>query len=218
MRMKYSLLFISLLTLVGCGETSKSLADCQRAVERWGAAQAVQATEQEVIACKAAAKAGNVDAMLTLGRELMKGKVMKEDKAQGFALFLKAAKHGSVDAAYNTALSYVRGEGVEASHKKAAEWFMKAAQKNDPGAAFALGIMYVNGEGLAKDELRAYAWFDAAARTGNRDAKEYRDEIAASFDAERKQQALKASEELRSALESESETAASQTSATNAPL
>ncbi len=217
MRLLSITLALASLTLTACGGKTIAFSECQKAVERWSADSNARATEPEQDACKAAAEAGSVDAMLTLGTELMKGTHMTKDEAQGFALFLNAAKRGSVNGAYNVALSYARGQGVTASNESALQWFMNAARKGDSGAALALGIMYLNGEGTPKDAMRAYAWFDAAVRGGYADAREYRDQLASSFSADDKKKAEEAAAQLQSALASENDSA-SQPNETNSPL
>ncbi len=53
-----------------------------------------------------------------------------------------------------------------------------AAQSGGPDALFQLGMMYCTGREVELDLVVAHQWFNLAALRGNRDALEYRKELA----------------------------------------
>lgn len=53
-----------------------------------------------------------------------------------------------------------------------------AAQSGAPDALFELGMMYCTGREVEPDLISAHKWFNLAALRGNRDALEYRKELA----------------------------------------
>ncbi|GBE42866.1 sel1 repeat protein [bacterium BMS3Bbin10] len=53
-----------------------------------------------------------------------------------------------------------------------------AAQSGAPDALFELGMMYCTGREVEPDLVAAHKWFNLAALRGNKDALEYRKELA----------------------------------------
>lgn len=116
---------------------------------------------------KAAAKAGNIDAIYWLGNFYYDGTVVEEDWEKTFHCYKEAALKGHADAMNNYADMYFRGEYVEKDNKRAFELFSIAAERGVAESMYTLGYMYENGVGIEKDLAKSNYWFTQSALAGD---------------------------------------------------
>lgn len=110
------------------------------------------------------AKAGQVKAMVWLGRVYADG---LEAPAQAFPWFLKAAQKGNAEAQTSLGELYAEGLGVEQDEEQALIWFEKAAQQGDDEAQLALGV---HQEEVLTDNPAALAWYEKSSAQNNPEA------------------------------------------------
>jgi TPR repeat protein len=91
----------------------------------------------------AAAKQGQLGAMVALGYQYEKGYGVGVDAGKAFELYQRAAERGSPDAMFNVFRLYTTGKGVKADAGQARKWLEKAAAAGSIDAKKEL--MEVNG-------------------------------------------------------------------------
>lgn len=143
------------------------------------------------------ARAGDVDAMRQLGKNLIEGTVMKRDVKNGVLWIKKAVEAGDDRSMVLLGDLYTQGRGVAKSEKKAVELYMMAAEagnKNavkrleklplkstvswwearakdgDKKAVLKLLRAYATGKGLPKDMEKARVYYEIAVREWPEDA------------------------------------------------
>lgn len=113
------------------------------------------APEEAAQAYAAAAKAGHVEAAVSLGVLYQAGRGVVQDHTRALGLYAGAATQGSARAQNNLGLLYVRGHGTAQDYGRAAALFAAAAEQGLKQAMINLGVMYANGFGVPVDEARA---------------------------------------------------------------
>ncbi|MGC4074687.1 MAG: hypothetical protein QM760_19730 [Nibricoccus sp.] len=109
-----------------------------------------------------AAKAGDVDAMVTLGRSRLLGKGMEANAEQAVAWLEKAAAQDSAQAAELLATVYLQESSAEYDEALGVAWLQKAAKRR-PKAMIAYGRVLAAGEyGVARDQEEALQFFNLA--------------------------------------------------------
>lgn len=116
---------------------------------------------------RAAAAAGQSDAMYTLGIAYLLGRGVTKDAAMARAWFEKAAQAGDRRAQYRMGEFYRTGTGVAKDPIRAAQYFHAAAQQGQEQAQIALARAYQSGSGVNKDFAEAARWLGPAAQNGN---------------------------------------------------
>lgn len=101
------------------------------------------------------------------------------DYATELRLLKPLAAKDDADAQYGLGVMYVSGHGVPQDYATAASWFRKAADQGNAFGQNSLGAMYRDGRGVPKDDVEAYKWYNLAAAQGDKNAAEWRDELAA---------------------------------------
>ncbi len=74
---------------------------------------------------------------------------------------------------FNAHNAYESGDFIAA-----ANGYRALAKDGNPYAQYNLGTMYETGEGVAQDNIKAYMWFSLSARTGDKNARKNRDDLA----------------------------------------
>jgi TPR repeat protein len=97
---------------------------------------------------KAAADSGNRVAIYTLAAKYETGKMVDQDYARAFELYMKAAHHNHIESMTRVGAAYFYGRGVDESKTTAVEWWIKASGLGDAIAQQALGVCYMNGDGI----------------------------------------------------------------------
>ena len=132
---------------------------------------------------RAAAKRGLAPAEYRLANLYEKGAGVDRDMVEARKWYLKAADQGNISAMHNLAVLYAMGKDGKPDYASAAEWFQKAADHGVRDSQFNLAILFAQGHGVPRDLVQSYKWFAVAARTGDSDATQKRDEVAAALDA-----------------------------------
>lgn len=114
-----------------------------------------------------AAEAGNVDAMVDLGRMYWRGWGVDTDDSTAVFWFRKAAEQNHAGGQYWMGVMYRDGRGVTRDYTQAYEWYLKAADQNYADAQYAIGQFYEYGNyNLPQDYNKAYEWYKKAADNG----------------------------------------------------
>jgi TPR repeat protein len=117
----------------------------------------------------AAAKTGDADAMVAVGRFYAASPSIATDGRTAEAWFRKAADRGDLEGMLDLGLLNGTGLGVQGNGQdlaEAARWYQAAADKGLPQAKFMLAGLYAHGGVLQKNDARAAALFKEAADDG----------------------------------------------------
>jgi TPR repeat protein len=115
----------------------------------------------------AAARLDIAEAQVRLGRMLLAGEGVEENKPAAFAWFAHAADAGNTEAQNMLGRCCEHGWGVPASTELAAVWYARAAESGDAWAQYNLGHLYLDGNGVARDPDVAFRWYKRAATQGH---------------------------------------------------
>jgi len=115
----------------------------------------------------AAARLDIAEAQVRLGRMLLVGEGVEENKPAAFAWFARAADAGDREAQNMLGRCCEHGWGVACSTELAASWYMRAAEADDAWAQYNLGHLYLDGNGVARDPDAAFRWYSRAAAQGH---------------------------------------------------
>jgi TPR repeat protein len=90
------------------------------------------------------------------------------------------AEQGDAEAQFNLGSLYYQGWGVPQDYKEAVKWLRKAAEQGHVFSQATLGTVYAEGvQGVVeKDYPQALMWFIFAAAKGDKEALEFRDNLA----------------------------------------
>ncbi|THD58516.1 tetratricopeptide repeat protein [Phenylobacterium sp.] len=116
---------------------------------------------------QAAAEVGLAEGQLRLGRMLLEGAGLPQDRQAAFRWFHCAAEQGCVEAWNMLGRCLENGWGVAADFAGAAHWFARAADAGDAWAQYNLGHLNLNGQGVRRDPARAVGCYRAAADQGH---------------------------------------------------
>ena len=112
------------------------------------------------------ARAGDNDALLSLGVLYAQGMRVKQDLPRAVSYMSRAAEQGSLSAQYTLALLLKDGDTSINNKREAYRWMSEAAQHGHRKAMSMLGFMYEYGDGAPKDKVLAAMWLDLAYRRG----------------------------------------------------
>lgn len=121
-----------------------------------------------------AAKSGNMEAAIMLGRLYAVGGLVEKDMERAVQLFTEAADNGHAEASYQLGVVYNGGYGggdENSRNRRARAAFSRAATAGHVGAIRALGAYRVRGRGGARDVLAAVANYEEAIAAGDVGAK-----------------------------------------------
>jgi localization factor PodJL len=124
-----------------------------------------------------AAQQGLAMAEYRLGSLYEKGLGVGKDLQRAKDLYQRAAEKGNTRAMHN--LGVLAAEGGKPNYTSAALWFGKAAEYGIHDSQYNLAVLLARGLGLPKDLLKSYTWFAIVAATGDADAAQKRDDVAA---------------------------------------
>jgi eukaryotic-like serine/threonine-protein kinase len=108
--------------------------------------------------------------MLSLGNELVAGKLVERDLPRALALFVAGAELGNSGCAHMGAMMMERGLGTEGKKKDwagAAGLYERAAKAGDASSMLALAEILATGRGVKKDVEASEAWYQRAIDEGN---------------------------------------------------
>jgi hypothetical protein len=115
---------------------------------------------------KSAAQAGNTEAMLALGRAMLRGENMPVDESAAFDWFEKAHSSGEPAATVPLAQCYLQGWGTTPNFAQAINLLTAASNKGDMEAKDLLAVCVARGIGLEKDDAKAFALSLEAYKAG----------------------------------------------------
>jgi TPR repeat protein len=115
----------------------------------------------------AAARLDIAEAQVRLGRMLLAGEGVEENKPAAFAWFARAADAGNSEAQNMLGRCCEHGWGVPCSVELAAVWYTRAAEAGDAWAQYNLGHLYLDGIGVTRDAATALRWYQRAASQGH---------------------------------------------------
>ena len=79
--------------------------------------------------------------MYRLGKEALKGEILKEDISWALDILTDAAERGNACAQYTLGKLYLQGEKVDRDREEAEYWLLQAAEQGHPHAQFFLNHM-----------------------------------------------------------------------------
>lgn len=120
-----------------------------------------------IILVQATAAMGLPAGKVRLGRMLLEGTGVDQDRSAAFRWFWSAAGQGDVEAWNMVGRCFENGWGVAPSYSQAAYWFTQAAEAGDAWAQYNLGHLYLNGQGVPRDAELAVHWYQAASAQGH---------------------------------------------------
>ena len=142
--------------------------DGKKEYEKGKEASYLQANKTAAHYYKKAAKKGNTDAMIELGRCYEHGWGVPKDKYEAVEWVRKAAEKGNAQAMSHLGYYYKEGDLVPQNIDESRKWYrcavevwQKAAEKGDANAMQRLGVYYWEEE----DREEARKWYRAAANT-----------------------------------------------------
>lgn len=122
--------------------------------------------EPYVALIRAAAVAGEPEAMRSLADLMEMGLAESADASESFWLYHTAAEAGDVVAARQVGFCYEQGIGVASDPAKAVEWYERAAEGGYPEALVDLGFLHAS-RALGEPDLEAaHRYYDLAAGAG----------------------------------------------------
>lgn len=163
--------WICILVLSVLMISTHAWAGCEKGIKAVKAGDLTTAL-QELLPC---ANAGDREAQLLVGKMLLEGQGIAENKAEGVRWIRKAAEQGLPEAQFAMGEQYYLGDHYDSTkdagkdNSIAMEWFRKAADQDHTGAQYILGTMYCNGYGK-KDTAEGVKWIRKAAELGLADA------------------------------------------------
>lgn len=113
-----------------------------------------------------AAKLGEPVALMQLGVEYSRGKMVELDYKKALKYYDKASKAGEPKGYYWKGIAYLRGEGVDKSPEKAFHYVKLGADGGNAAAQTDLGIFYEEGDGVKKNYAKAIEYYQKAADQG----------------------------------------------------
>ena len=122
----------------------------------------IKDTETAVKYMRAAASAGDVNAMYLLGILYTEGRAVPKNEQAALGYFGRAADKGHALSQYNIGVMYKEGNnGLRKDGQMAIYWFTKAAKQNDKRAMYALGTIYRDGccGNVPANAAKAREWF-----------------------------------------------------------
>jgi TPR repeat protein len=115
-----------------------------------------------------AARGGDLEAIVTLGRALRFGWWgVTKDEARAASLFQQGMDRGSVSATALYAQMLIAGTGVAKDETRGVELLKQSAERGHAAAQIELARMQIRGEIVPKDQPAAVALYRKAAETGN---------------------------------------------------
>ena len=113
-----------------------------------------------------AARGGNTEAMLALGRMHLRGETGVVDERSAFTWFEKALGSGDANAAVPLAECYLQGWGTPPDFALAVDLLNRAATAGDASAKDLLGVCYARGIGVTRDDAKAFTLCSEAYAAG----------------------------------------------------
>jgi TPR repeat protein len=115
----------------------------------------------------AAAACGIAEAQVRLGRMLLEGENIAQDRFAAFTHFQRAATQGDTEAHNMLGRCFENGWGTDKNLAEAAREYGIAAEAGLDWALYNLGHLLLSGSGVARDADAAFANYSSAAAQGH---------------------------------------------------
>jgi TPR repeat protein len=125
--------------------------------------QAAQTPVVRLIAVRARAERGNMDAQHQLGALLATGRGTDQDYAEAAQWLQRAAVQGHDDAQFWLGNLYMRGAGLPRDYDNMVKWWNRAAKNGNVSAQYALAAAYRSGAMMPRDLELSRTWFFMAS-------------------------------------------------------
>lgn len=119
-----------------------------------------------VALCRAAANAGNLEALYELGVFYINHIENEADQRLGFLYLVGAAERGHAAAQNRLGVLYEMGVGVEPDPDRAKRWYARGAAQGDHYAQVGLGIASISTDLQAGDDVEAFIWISLGLADG----------------------------------------------------
>ncbi len=123
---------------------------------------------------KTASAAGDAEAMVIYGMNLLRGEGGDVNAAEGLDWLQKACEAGETQAWYVLGVVYANKMGVEVDFDKAIGYWRKGAELGDADCQTSMGMIYQAGDkipsGVAADPAEAAKWYRLAAEQDHTEA------------------------------------------------
>jgi uncharacterized protein len=126
-----------------------------------------------------AAEGGNEMAQYTLGRMYDAGHGVPKNFLEAAKWYRKAAEQDNSEAQYGLGVLLEKGFGVAKDSAEAVNWFRQSAEQGNVAAQKKMVVFFLHGDGVPRDVVEALAWLNVVAASGDREAKQLRDELDA---------------------------------------
>lgn len=111
-------------------------------------------------------KAGDLDALFTLGTYYWRGVDVRRNRKTAIKWWKLAAEQGHTEAMFRVGMAYMLGKGVEKDKQEAARLWKIAADQGFAQAQYRLGLCYSQGDGIERNKDEALRWWKLAAEQG----------------------------------------------------
>jgi localization factor PodJL len=126
-----------------------------------------------------AAQQGHAVAEYRLASLYEKGRGVAKDIERAKDLYQRAAEKGNIRAMHNLGVLAAEGSDGKPNYTSAALWFSKAAEYGVKDSQYNFAVLLARGLGVTKDLVRSYIWFAIVAASGDADAAQKGDAVAA---------------------------------------
>jgi len=116
---------------------------------------------------QAAAAMGLAAGKVRLGRMMLEGSGLPQDRDAAFRWFWAAAEQDDVEAWNMVGRCFENGWGVPIDYRQAAHWFTRATEAGDAWAQYNLGHLFLNGLGVPRSAAAAVDLYRAASDQGH---------------------------------------------------
>jgi localization factor PodJL len=126
-----------------------------------------------------AAQQGHAVAEYRLASLYEKGRGVAKDIERAKDLYQRAAEKGNIRGMHNLGVLAAEGSDGKPNYTSAALWFSRAAEYGVKDSQYNFAVLLARGLGVTKDLVRSYIWFAIVAASGDADAAQKRDAVAA---------------------------------------
>lgn len=145
------------------------------ALDMWRVAALTMMSKRELNAAlvedpawvRSAAALGITSAQVRLGRMLLEGEGVAQNRVQAFTNFCKAAAKGDIEGHNMLGRCYENGWGTSVNHVQASHHYGIAAEAGLDWAQYNLGHMRLSGYGGSQNHQEAFCWYNRSAQQGH---------------------------------------------------
>lgn len=113
----------------------------------------------------------DMNPLYCLGRRLLDGDGVEQDKSLGMEVIRTVAEQGNVDAQYELGRDLLYGWYTKQDESAGVEWMRKAAEQGNEDAQCEFGSCLLEARGIKQDIDEGVKWLKMAAENGSKEAK-----------------------------------------------